>query len=375
MKSKNKFQINDIAYKWKGSTLHDESTLHQISPYIGKMKSSMARALITTFSNENDTIYDPYCGSGSVALEAWSTGRNVIANDLSPYAATITRAKLFPYFEIDKVLFEIDKVELKVKSLIKEVDLRSIPIWVRSFFHPETLREAIVWVKILKAKKSYFLLSCLLGILHHQRPGFLSYPSSHTVPYLKEKKFPRSQYPEMYQYRSIRERLERKVIRMLKRIPRLNSKIIRKCYMRKTEKLIPEQKVNEIITSPPYMRQLSYGRDNRLRLWFLGLKDWKQLDNQISPSENDFITHCKACFKIWHKVLVPKGICVLVLGEIRSRVYNISLPDVVSHIAINEVGGYSVLCKYTEAIPNERRVRRGCLGSMHETVLVLQRIR
>src|SRR5258708_20036869 len=47
-----------------------------------------------------------------------------------------------------------------------------------------------------KQRRSTFLLSCLLAILHHQRPGFLSFPSSHAVPYLRLNSFPRELYPE-----------------------------------------------------------------------------------------------------------------------------------------------------------------------------------
>src|SRR4051812_42663272 len=83
-----------IITDWKGSALHKESTLHQLSPYIGKIKSSMAQTLITKFTCENQTIYDPYSGSGTIAFEAWAAGRKVIANDLSPYAFVLTRAKL-----------------------------------------------------------------------------------------------------------------------------------------------------------------------------------------------------------------------------------------------------------------------------------------
>jgi len=50
----------------------------------------MASAIIKTFSNPNETIFDPFCGSGTIALEAWISGRNVIANDLNPYAHLLT---------------------------------------------------------------------------------------------------------------------------------------------------------------------------------------------------------------------------------------------------------------------------------------------
>lgn len=368
-----KHSLNKISERWKGSALKDESTFHQIAPYIGKIKSSMAKELVTSFSKKGDTIYEPFSGSGSVALESWIAERNIIANDLNPYAAILTRAKLFPYSSLDEAIFELNNVDIEVKPAISKIDLRSVPKWVRDFFHPETLREGIAWCQTLKAKRRYFLLACLLGILHHQRPGFLSYPSCHTVPYLRKKRFPADRYPEMYEYRPLLERLEKKVIRAFRRIPKLNYQIKRKCHMVKSDKLVTEQRANAIITSPPYMRQLSYARDNRLRLWFLGVPDWKTLDDEISPSAEKYFRLCRDCFRLWHKILAPNAFCVLVLGDKFIRHYAMFLPDVIAHIATKEVGGYSVSWKYKETIPNERRIRRGYNGSSSETILVLRK--
>ena len=365
------YPSESIVGNWKGSALNEESTLHQLSPYIGKMKSSMANTLIAKFTHKGETLYDPYCGSGTIALEAWAAGRNVIANDLSQYAVVLTQAKLFPHFSLEEAFGEINNIAKKVSEILPRIDLRRIPKWVRAFFHPETLREIVAWFQELRSRKSYFLISCFLGILHHQRPGFLSYPSSHAVPYLRQRKFPREMYPELYQYRPVQERLEKKVVRALRRMPYLDRQLLRSCHTRDASEFVPEPKINAIVTSPPYMRQLDYGRDNRLRLWFLGSQDWKSLDHSISPSETKFITLMRSCLKLWHNVLVPKGLCILVLGDARCRSYDLALPDAIAYIATEEIRGYSVLWKYTETIPNVRRVRRGNSGSLTETVLVL----
>ena len=365
--------VKHLSSKWEGSAVHEESTLHQLSPYVGKMKSSMANALISKFTKKGEIVYDPFSGSGTVAHEAWIAGRHIYASDLNLYASVLTRAKLFPYLSVKDAIDYIEKIDKILISKDNKIDLRKIPAWVRSFYHPETLREIVAWSHILKERKSYYLLSCLLGILHHQRPGFLSYPSSHTVPYLREKKFPIEKYPELYEYRSLKDRLIRKVNRSLKRVPQLDDRIIRKYYMRDAAYFVPDQKVHAIITSPPYMRQLDYGRDNRLRLWFLGVEDWKALDHAISPPEVNFISLMKTCLKLWQNVLTQNGLCVFVLGDGHSRLYNMSLADVVGHLATSEVGGYFIASKYTEAIPNERRVRRGCRGSSTETILVLRK--
>jgi 16S rRNA G966 N2-methylase RsmD len=64
-------QRGRLLHNWRGSALKSESTLHQLSPYIGKIKSSMAASIIAQFTHEGELVYDPFSGSGTVALEAW----------------------------------------------------------------------------------------------------------------------------------------------------------------------------------------------------------------------------------------------------------------------------------------------------------------
>ncbi len=60
-------------------------------------------------------------------------------------------------------------------------------------------------------------MACLLGILHHQRLGFLFYPSSHLVPYLRDKLFPRKMFASLYEERDVRLRMLAKLRRTYRR--------------------------------------------------------------------------------------------------------------------------------------------------------------
>lgn len=226
------FRSEDLKFLprvWKGSALNQESTFHQLSPYIGKMKSSMAASLVATFSKAGDVIYDPFCGSGTVALGGWFAGRATVATDLNPYAILLTRAKLFPPRTAEIALEQIERVEKEAERLSRRIDLCQVPLCVRQFFHPRTLRQTVAWTQVLRRQKMDFLLACLMGILHHQRPGFLSFPSSHAVPYLRTRKFPRSEFPELYQPRSVKARLQRKVLRAYRRLPEADWDLARAC--------------------------------------------------------------------------------------------------------------------------------------------------
>jgi hypothetical protein len=350
------------------------TSLHQLSPYIGRISPIMAKKLIETYSKPNCTVYDPFAGSGTLSLEAWIAGCNVIANDLNPYANILCKAKLNPYLSLDLALSSFEKCSRLTNNQLCNIDIRYVPKWVRNFYNSETLREIIAWISVLQRNNEYFLLSCLLGILHHQRPGFLSYPSSHSVPYLRDSLYPKNQFPQLYQYRNVAERLQRKVIRSFRQLPALDRTLLRKCHRRNAARFIPRDRAELIITSPPYMRQLDYARDNRLRLWFLGCEDWRMLDNRISPSEKVFIQIIKQCLQSWHKTLKPKGKCILILGDCIVKSRNLHLPDFVIELATKDIGGYQLIKKEFDYIPSERRVRRGYSGTSVETIVVLSKI-
>ena len=60
---------------WKEPCVNTESSLHQLSPYIGKIKSSIAGELIERYSKPGDVVVDPFAGAGTIPLEAATRGR------------------------------------------------------------------------------------------------------------------------------------------------------------------------------------------------------------------------------------------------------------------------------------------------------------
>jgi len=214
----------------------------------------------------------------------------------------------------------------------------------------------------------------MLGILHHQRPGFLSFPASHTVPYLRKNKFPSEEFPEMYEYRNVKERLLKKVYRVYKRMPNLNFSLSRTCLNEDAANVDLNFMADAIITSPPYMRQLNYARDNRLRLWFLDIDDHKSLDHLISPREQDFIENISICFENWNRILKKDGHCVLFLGDNFSRKYQKTLPEMIEDIIYSELSNFELVFKQESEIPNDRRVRRRLSGNKAETILAFKKV-
>jgi hypothetical protein len=256
-------------------------------------------------------------------------------------------------------------------------DLTTIPDWVREFFHPNTLREILTGFRLLLQEEEYFLTSCLLGILHHQRPGFLSYPASHLVPYLRTQKFPPNQFPEMYAYRDLRSRLLAKVRRAYHR-PKVPPNWEQREYRvwRENAMRLPveDETVDAIVSSPPYFGALDYARDNRLRLWFLGCEDWKELDTSLTANRKVYIPQMSICLKEMHRVLRPGKYCVLVLGDVESNGKTRHTAEILADLGVKvTAGGFVVDTIYDDRIPNERRSRRRAGATKFERILVMRK--
>lgn len=356
---------------WSRSCTNTECTLHQLSPFIGKLKSAIARELIITYSRPGDLIVDPFAGSGTIPLEALLAGRRALSADVSLYAKVLCKAKLEAPASYELAMIKAENA--LGKSLeVREPDLRKVPFWVRQFFNSKTLKDAVKFSEYCKKHGENFLLACFLGILHHQRPGFLSYPSSHLVPYLRNNKYPPMQYPHLYEYRELRPRLLAKIRRAYTRKPvdvENGGSFHRHCSIERLK--IPES-IDCLITSPPYMNALDYCRDNRLRLWFVRpdlIVDW----NETTKKRDAFINAMTSLAKKVNVSLKRKGYCVIIIGEQVSR----SPKTAPSYLAYEIISTYApqmrLLSILEDKIPDIRRSRRDCKGTKIEHFLIFNK--
>jgi hypothetical protein len=138
------------------------------------MKTTIARYLVEEYTRPGDIVSDPFSGCGVVPLEAVLGRREVFATDINAYAVALTRAKLTAPDTVEAASARLRRRWKASRVRLADQDLRTVPLWVRKFFHPITLRSALALRDECTAKRDWFTLACLLGILHHQRPGFLS---------------------------------------------------------------------------------------------------------------------------------------------------------------------------------------------------------
>ena len=279
--------------------------LHHMSAYVGKLKPGMAHWLIRATTIEGDTVLDPFCGIGTVPFEADLMGRQSIGIDLNPYAAAISRAK-FDRRPIEEHLEFLKGIKLDTRK----IKLSGISPFVRQYFHTKTIREIYALREILLQEKQHFLLGCLLGILHGHRPGHLSATTSLVIPFE-----PKTEA----EYRPVIPRMMDKVKRMYRDSFPLTSN--GKIYEKDSRvKILNDNTVDVVVSSPPYYNTLNYVTDNRLRIAFLGYNEdaREKLDDTLMQHKEDYLKDMKTVGYRLRDTVKPKGLCVFVLGDVHT---------------------------------------------------------
>lgn len=101
------------------------STNRLFNKYPTRYISAVPRFAIHAYSHAGDTVLDPFCGSGTTAIEAMLLGRNAISIDIDPFARLLIKVKTTVYTSAD-IKF-LDSLILKLKTMYP-VEGREYPI-------------------------------------------------------------------------------------------------------------------------------------------------------------------------------------------------------------------------------------------------------
>jgi hypothetical protein len=81
---------------WDYAQADTKTETHCFHPYPAMMIPQVARRLIKMYAKKGDIVLDPFCGSGTVLVEAQMAGMNSYGVDINPLALLIARAKTTP---------------------------------------------------------------------------------------------------------------------------------------------------------------------------------------------------------------------------------------------------------------------------------------
>lgn len=336
-------------------------SLHHVVSRICTLPPRLARHLLLTYSDPGSNVLDPFCGKGTIPVEACLQGRNGFGVDISPeaFAATDAGVRSVPLREAEEYVVQASK---KVQKAFAQSDRPPVSDDVAQFFHPRTLQELVVWREVLSQDDSdaaACVKGILLGILHGKGKGFLSLRCSHS--YSMSPAYVRSYTKEHHlraEYRNVGQSLLLRAQSVLADGPvPLKGKA---CLASADSLPFRDGQLDLVLTSPPYLSVHRYARDNWLRLWFLGYNDYhvvQRLLFQTSDLET-YRTIMNAALCEIARVLKPAGRALILVGDVTLRRRNSESLIRVADIFAEEGQKIGLKCEaiLEDAIPSRLKV-------------------
>jgi len=351
--------------EWKFNPYQKQSwghSLHRIGPYVGRIKPAFCHFLIKYLTKKGDTILDPFCGVGTIPLEASLQSRIAYGYDLNPCAIHIATAKTERKINLEKKIKLINEIVVDTKN----ISLDNIPEWVKNYYNQQTLKEIIFFLDYFRTHDENFLFGSLLAISQGHRPGHLSKPCAWTIPYK-----PKPEDPG--EYRDVQSRLINKIIRNYKDIPKKSGKmVIKKIDSRKLPN--KNNSIDVVISSPPYFNTLDYVNSHRLRLAICGYFEQDKLLKLKKQTIQHKATYLEEMDKIIseiHRVIKKNGICCFVVGDHfeTNKIINTSE----KLIEIFDKYNFKLLGSIEDKIPVNKSVQKTTEKIKSERIIILKK--
>lgn len=302
---------------------------HNFHSYPAKFIPQIPFYLIKLFSNIGDTVYDPFCGSGTTLVEAIRLERNAIGNDANPLAVLISKVKTtaitpVKLLQLKKIIEIIKKFDIvispsnKLKNIatLQKFKIQNIDYWFESFVIEELLfiKNKVEELEDIKLRNFCFLaLSYIIISVSNQDSD---------TRYTKVRK----NIKALDTINKFCNRLNYMIKDM-----ETNYKILEKCNSEiiiedtRRENIFKENIADIVITSPPYPNAYDYHLYHKHRMNLLEMDPLELKKIEIGAhahysknnglTEFDFKEDMFKCFKNISKILKKDKYFFIVIGN------------------------------------------------------------
>lgn len=265
------------------------SSIHEIS-YRACFKPQLPAFFIKWLSGEGETVYDPFGGRGTTAIEAALLKRRVISNDANPLSRILTEPRLhIP--AIDDIARRLEEIETG-GDWCADIDLSM-------FYHPKTEAEIVALRDYLSGRRAdgtedavdrWIRMVATNRLTGHSRGFFSVYtlPPNQAVSQESQRRIneKRHQAPEYRNTKDLILKKSRSLVRNLtpEQTAALNAAGRTALFLQGDAGSTPEIRSGSVrltVTSPPFLNIVQYSKDNWLRCWFNAL-DSDEISRRIT---------------------------------------------------------------------------------------------
>ena len=362
---------------WDFSGYSSASAFSAVHWHPCRFVSQIPASVIGLLSEYGDIVLDPFCGSGTTLIEAHRLGRVPIGSDLNPVSTLISSSKLI---RDDATEIRLGLTRFKKRIISRHSStlgsnrefLKLVPPMVQAekWYHIETVLElAFIWSQICNSRARYSTIlrsafsSILLKACNETRHW--GYVCDNTRPKGSRIIDVMALYTEAVN-RYIKAYAERdKFLGEGVHMPLSEPTVVCSTAV-EFMKEIPDQSVDLIVTSPPYMGVCDYIKAQRLSMEWFGYEIERFRKEEIGArskrhrkaSYDEYIDEMYLSIKHMSRVIKRYKYLTLVMGEskvrksIFPRVLEI-LRDVGFHIEMNQKRAVSIQRRQNPSILQE----------------------
>ncbi len=319
-----KEQIHRIIYD-PGDTAY---LTHNFHPYSAKFIPQLPGYLIRSLSSQDETILDPFCGSGTTLVEAKLLGRRSIGVDIHPLGAFMSRVKSTKIANdrLSATQPLMKRIKRRVESHVKHHGESGFAYSIPDFknrdhwFQPHVLQE----LSIIKS-------SILDEDLSRELREFLLLGFSSIIVYVsnQESETRYSSYkkriPPLHTYQTYRKKIS-DMVRRMREFNQVASDCEVVCYNADVRELnfLEDNSVDAIVTSPPYPNTYDYYLYHKQRMNWLDM-EWEflkevEIGSRLKHSSqgmgiDSYMQDMQEGFEHFRRVLRPDRNLAIIIGD------------------------------------------------------------
>jgi SAM-dependent methyltransferase len=354
---------------------------HGFHSYAGRMHPTIARGAIARWSSPGGRVLDPFCGSGTVLVEALVAGRAARGIDASPLATRLAAVRTTPLGEAGRARLVEAANEISEEAGIRARKRQrpEIPEWAGGEFkrfHAHVayellgLRELIV--ETPEDEIGWALRMCLSSLLVKFMRAGPEAPRDG-----EGKRIARGLPSRFFAGRA--DELARGLAELERVTPPGTPAPVITLGDARTYPDVPNGRAHLVVTSPPYAGTYDYAQQHEVRFRWLGLPQGTFRSRQLGERERGpgaVPEEWRRGRKLWlgeiARVLEPGGHAVLVVGD---GIVGDEPEDAAGAVAAQgqELGLRLVAQASQERSAMDRRVRELFRGQPREEHIILLR--
>lgn len=264
-------------------------SLHLIDRYPAKLIPELSELLVEKYTNAGQEVLDPFCGSGSILLEAMRKGRLATGLDINPLAIIYSNAKIAKY-SIELLFRQKELIMHKVRYFKKDINCEfpNMDYWFTKKTLEKLLKISAViaeYTRSLPIKYRYFWKALLASIVRE-----CSKADRQSLKPFISKRAIRQKWGKHTDAFAIFEMKAEKWIGQFNNNYSINTERtgaasafvydFRKLRNNKMKAMY----YDAIITSPPYLTAQDYFRSSKLELYVLGYSRTNGLSAMLNKS-------------------------------------------------------------------------------------------